>query len=240
MRSAILTWHSLDDSGSVISTPPSVFRQQIESLADSGIPVVPLDKVTNSPGSVALTFDDGFSNLAEHAFPLLDRFRMPATVFVVSRYCGRSNQWPTQSADVPDLPLLSWEQLNERPGNIAIGAHTATHPHLSSLAGEDADRELRECRDEIETHLALRVTSMAYPYGDSSQTVRLAAGRYFELAVGTTLRFLSPGSSPLDLPRLDMYYFRSGFPVSRLFAAPARMYLGFRGILRDVRAHLPG
>ena len=240
MRSAILTWHSLDDSGSVISTPPSVFRRQIESLADSGIPVVPLNRVRTTPGSVALTFDDGFQNLAQHAFPLLDRFGWPATVFVVSQYCGRSNQWPSQPATgIPALSLLSWDQLKALPPRIEIGAHTATHPHLTALSAQDCDRELRECRDDIEHRLGCPAESLAYPYGDSSENVRLTTSRYFQFAVSTSLRFLSQDSDPLDLPRLDMYYFRSGFSLGALFNPTARMYLGLRGMVREARARLP-
>src|SRR5580700_4908300 len=108
-RSAILTYHSLDDSGSVISTPPVVFRRQMEFLAQSGIPVVPLDQAVARPGSVALSFDDGFGNLADHALPVLEQYHLPATIFVVSRYCGKMNNWPSQPAGgVPQLPLLSW------------------------------------------------------------------------------------------------------------------------------------
>lgn len=241
MRSAILTWHSLDNTGSVISTPPEVFRRQMESLAKSGIPVAPLDKIRETPGAVALTFDDGFANLAEHAFPVLERFGFPATVFVVSRHCGSSNRWSGRTeAGIPDLPLLSWGQLSARPGCVAVGAHTATHPHLPQLRAEECDRELRECRDDIEQRLGVRVSALAYPYGDSSCEVRLSARRYFDIAAGTALRFLSDTSDPLDLPRLDMYYFRSVALLDRLFGPPARMYLGLRNILRGVRAQIPG
>ena len=45
---------------------------------------------------LALTFDDGFANFAEHAVPVLQRLSFPATVFVVSGHCGRLNDWPGQ------------------------------------------------------------------------------------------------------------------------------------------------
>lgn len=240
-RSAILTWHSLDDSGSVVSTPPSVFRRQIESLCEASIPVVPLEEIRGSSGSVALTFDDGYANLADHAFPLLERLGLPATVFAVSRYCGLSNQWPGQPAgSIPDLPLLSWEQLRALPPEITIGAHTASHPHLTELPTEECDRELRECRDEIEQRLSRRVGSLAYPYGDCSDPVRRLAGRYFSIAAGTSFNFLSQDSNLLDLPRLDMYYFRDRSSLGSLFGPAAGMYIGLRGILRDVRARISG
>jgi peptidoglycan/xylan/chitin deacetylase (PgdA/CDA1 family) len=143
LRSAILTYHSLDNSGSVISTAPEVFQRQLESLAASGIPFVPVDRVASCPGSIAITFDDGYRNLAEHAFPILDRFRIPATIFVVSRYCGQLNTWPSQSPGVvPELPLLSWEQLAAVPSGVDIGAHTVTHPRLPALSAEECDRDV--------------------------------------------------------------------------------------------------
>jgi peptidoglycan/xylan/chitin deacetylase (PgdA/CDA1 family) len=235
-RSAILTYHSLDDSGSVISTPPAVFRRQMEFLAQSGIPVVPLDQAVARPGSVAISFDDGFGNLADHAIPVLERYHLPATIFVVSRYCGKLNNWPSQPAGgVPQLPLLSWQELSALPKLISIGAHTATHPDLSRLAAAECEREMSECNDEIEHRLNRRAPWLAYPYGTSSQLVRSLAARKFELAVGTSLQFLSAQSDRLDLPRIDTYYFRGWFPLERLFTPVGRLYTGIRGLLRNIR-----
>ena len=234
-RSVILTYHSLDDSESVISIPPSLFRQQMEFLAASGMPVVPLDQALHRPGSVAITFDDGFCNLLDHAVPVLERLRLPATIFVVSEYCGRNNNWPSQPHGVPDLPLLSWDKLSALPPLISLGAHTMTHPDLRRLSAEECERELCECQGQIEQHLGRPVRCLAYPYGASSPQVRSLADRHFELAVGTSLRFLSTRSSRLDLPRIDAYYLRGWFSLERLFTESGSLYIGFRSLLRNVR-----
>jgi peptidoglycan/xylan/chitin deacetylase (PgdA/CDA1 family) len=236
-RSAILTYHSIDDSGSVISTPPEVFRRQIETLAGSGIPIVPVNRVATCPGSIAITFDDGYRNLAEHAFPVLERFQVPATIFVVSRYCGLVNRWPSQSPGlVPELPLLSWEELAGAPSCIDVGAHTATHPRLAALSADECDRELYECREEILQRLARPVRTLAYPYGSCSGSVCSSAARYFELALGTSLKFVSPGVSPMNLPRLDMFYFRGRQPsLQRLFGPLMWAYIVIRNAARQTR-----
>ena len=234
-RSVILTYHSLDDSESVISIPPSLFRQQMEFLAASGMPVVPLDQALHRAGSVAITFDDGFCNLLDHAVPVLERLRLPATIFVVSEYCGRNNNWPSQPHGVPDLPLLSWDKLSALPPLISLGAHTMTHPDLRRLSAEECERELCECQGQIEQHLGRPVRCLAYPYGASSPQVRSLADRHFELAVGTSLRFLSTRSSRLDLPRIDAYYLRGWFSLERLFTESGSLYIGFRSLLRNVR-----
>ena len=234
--SAILAYHSLDDSGSVISTPPCLFRRQMEFLASSGIPVVALNQVLERPGSVSITFDDGVHNLLEHAIPVLERNRLTATIFIVSGYCGRLNRYPSEGRGlVPELPLLTWEEITALPRLISVGAHTITHPNLTRLPTEECERELRECQDEIEQHLGRAVRWLAYPYGTSSPRVRYLAGRYFDLAVGTSLRFVSARSNHLDLPRIDAYYLRGRFPLERLFTGAGRAYIAFRNLLRGFR-----
>ena len=172
MHSAIVTFHSIDNSGSVISFPPAAFRRQIERLAESGIPVVPLEQVTATPGSIALTFDDGYGNLLDHAVPALVQYLLPATVFVVSRYCGTPNQWPGQPSTIPKLSLLGWRDLAALPPQITVGAHTATHPRLDTVTKGTCESELRTCKEEIEQRLGRDVRSLAYPYGVSSQHAR--------------------------------------------------------------------
>ena len=210
-HSAILTYHSLDDTGSVISTPPALFERQMAFLAASRTPVVPLDETLRRPGSVAITFDDGFRNLLDHAIPTLQRHGFPATIFIVSDYCGRRNNWSTQPPGVPDLPLLSWRELSEMPSTIEVGAHTVTHPNLNRISPEECERELCTGKTEIEQRMGKPVRWLAYPYGASSPAVKVLAGRHFGLAVGTALRFLPSQPDCLDLPRIDTYYLSDRF-----------------------------
>lgn len=239
MTSAILTYHSLDPSGSVISIRPEIFRSHVQSLADAGIPVVPLGSVQNSPGAVALTFDDGFRNLAEHAFPLLDRLRMPATVFVVSRYAGSQNEWPSQPVGgVPRLPLLDWRELGNMPSGVTAGAHTATHPHLTSLPTVSSAAEIRESAEEIMARTGRWPKALAYPYGSVSRAVVSIAAKYFDVAVGTELGFVARASDPFALPRLDMFYFRNARSLAGLFSARSRAYVGLRSAARTARSRV--
>jgi peptidoglycan/xylan/chitin deacetylase (PgdA/CDA1 family) len=208
----------------------------MEFLADSGIPVVPLDQVARHPGSVSITFDDGFRNFADSALPVLEHHRLPATIFVVSRYCGQMNNWPSQSAaKIPRLPLLTWAELAALPSLISIGAHTTTHPDLTRLPAEECEREMSECRSEIEQRLGRPARWLAYPYGACSPLVRSLAGRHFEFAAGTSLQFLSSRSNHLLLPRIDTYYLRGWFPLEKLFTHAGDLYTFVRNILREAR-----
>src|SRR5439155_21194204 len=109
----ILTYHSIDDSGSPISIRPDAFRDQMASLRDGGWRALqPLELLQGHvrggwpERTLAITFDDGFVNFAEHAAPVLATYGFPAILFVVAGHVGGHNDWPAQPRWVPPLPLL--------------------------------------------------------------------------------------------------------------------------------------
>jgi peptidoglycan/xylan/chitin deacetylase (PgdA/CDA1 family) len=235
MRSAILTYHSIDDSTSVISLSPDVFRAQMEWLAAEQVRVLPLQQAWQVPGAVALTFDDGYRSFLDHALPVLDRLGFPATVFVVSGLCGGRNGWIPQGRGLPLLELMGWDDLRRLPATIEIGSHTVCHPDLVRLPVTEVDRELRQSRTEIEDRVGREVTSFAYPFGTVNPAVRAVASRHYRLACGTVLGFSGPEDDRWMLPRLDVYYLRSAFWFRRTWRSSGRAYLSFRALLRGWR-----
>lgn len=234
--SAILTYHSIDRSGSVISVTPEIFRKQMQVLADGGLTVVPLARIREIPRAVALTFDDGFRNFLEHAMPVLERHHFPATVFVVSGRCGKQNDWPGQWPGTPRLELMNWSELRTIVGRgVELGAHTVNHPDLTKLTNAAVHTQMADSRAEIERETGARVESFAYPYGAVNHDVRRAAQQCFATACGTQLRFVQPGSDPADLPRLDMYYLRRLLWFRQLMSPAGRGYVSMRNGLRRIR-----
>jgi len=239
-RSAILTYHSIDDSGSVLSTAPRIFAEQMRILYEQGYAVALLDTVLDnhhidplSKGRVAITFDDGFRNVYEHALPVLQRYGFPATVFLVTDYCGKANDWPGQPAHVHRHALLSWPQIREMSAaGMTFGSHTRTHPNLRAVALGDMEEELRGSKCQIEDAIGRPVTSLAYPYGGYSLDVKRLAGQCFTIACTTTLDFVRLGSDRLALERLDTYYLRHPTWLRRLFSPEMDAYVGFRRYLR--------
>lgn len=233
---AILTYHSLDESGSVISVRPEVFARQLAALAGAGVKVVPLTELRAAPGpAVALTFDDGFENIARAA-PVLARHRFPATVFLVTDYCGKQNDWPGQWAGAPRLPLMAWSRIRElSAAGIEFGAHTATHPDLTRLDVSQAREEMLSSKRCIEDATGRPVRSFAYPYGAMSAATRALVGEHFQAGCSTRLGYVTAASSPEALERLDVYYLQRPYWFGRLFGIPARSYLAARAALREWR-----
>src|SRR5262245_13343008 len=132
---AILAYHSLDDSGSVLSTSPRVFAEQMKVLRDAGVNVVSLSEVADEIGAssnreneVRLTFDDGFRSVYEHGLPVLQTHGFPATVFLVTDFCEKTNSWPGQTLRMDGQPLLRWREIQEMSrAGISFGSHTRTH-----------------------------------------------------------------------------------------------------------------
>jgi peptidoglycan/xylan/chitin deacetylase (PgdA/CDA1 family) len=236
-RAAILTYHSLDASGSVVSVAPRRFAEQMASLARGGRKVAPVEEVHRVQGAVALTFDDGFANFYEHALPVLAQYGFPATVFVVSGYCGRDNNWPSQPrAGIPRLALMSWSQLKELAAcGIRLGAHTVNHPRLPQLKAHEVEEEMRVSQAEIEDRTGETASVFAYPYGATNGPVREAAAKYFRLACSTRMGFVAENSDAFDLPRVDAYYLNQQFWFENLFNAWGSGYVGARKALRSAR-----
>lgn len=237
--SLILTYHSLDSSKSVISTEPAMFRRQMEWLAASGIPVVPVSEVQRQRPSVAITFDDGFMNFAEYAADVVAGLRLPVTVFVVTGAVGGDNDWDAGSQAIPQLPLLGWDELRGLVAQgVDIGSHTHTHPRLDRLKRVQLDREFVESQEAIQNKLGLAARTLAYPYGAANRAVHDAARKRFDVACGTTLGPVAVGADAMDLPRIDTYYLRDFEIFKMVVRRGGGYYLRVRRLLRETRQWL--
>lgn len=238
---AILTYHSLDPSGSAISVSPADFRRQVSWLASGRVRVVPLPDLLRLPptvNAIALTFDDGFVNFAEVAAPLLRDYSLPATLFVVAGHVGGSNAWGGRSDPrVPTLPLLSWDELGRLADQgVRLGGHTRTHPHLTRIAGNALLDELGGATETIRAETGRRPEEFAYPFGDVNPEVAAAAGQVYTIGCTTELRWVRPEEDPLQLPRLDMYYLRGAGALEGWGTLPFAGGLWARAQARRIKA----
>jgi peptidoglycan/xylan/chitin deacetylase (PgdA/CDA1 family) len=238
---AILTYHSIDDSGSPISVRPRAFARHVRFLASGAVPVVALDALARGEGgahALALTFDDGFASFETAAWPLLEQAGLPVTLFVVAGHAGRTNRWAGEAGGaVPELPLLDWPALARLAGSgVRLGGHSLTHPHLDRLADAAVEQEIAGCRAEIERRTGVAPAAFAYPFGDYDARVAAAARRYFSCAVTTELAVLDAAPDAWRLPRLDAYYLQAPNRLESYGTSGFGRYVGWRRALRRMRA----
>jgi len=245
---AILTYHSLDLSGSVLSVAPQQFAEHMAHLAHLGLQGMALREAVahrNAHGTwpergVVLTFDDGYANCYEAALPVLRQHGFTATVFLVSGHMGGYNDWEPPLERLGTQPMLNWEQVAAlAKAGLEVGAHTVTHRELQRLTAAEVQSEIRTARDDIAKRLGMPVESFAYPFGSTSPQVCELVQREFRIACTTVLK--RAATEPLHrLPRIDMYYIRSLPRLERLLTGRLDRYLAIRRWGRAVRRVLKG
>lgn len=246
-RIPILTYHSIDESRSIISTAPDVFRRQMKSLSDNGLRGISLETMLRSAtssnafpeSSVVLTFDDGFRNFYTTAFPVLQEYGFKATVFLVTDHCGKRNDWLGNPPGLATERLMSWAEVREvKSSGIEFGSHTRTHPDLTRLSETRVKREIVESKDAIENAIGGPVTTFAYPYGKFDECVRKLVAQNFDAACSTNLGIANAESDRFELERLDAYYLSRPRVFDSLSTQSFDRYMKFRQALRAVKARV--
>jgi len=120
---------------------------------------------------VAITFDDGFADNCLQALPLLEKYEMKATLYlVVDRH---DRDWSVSKKAHHDSGELRSERkltddevrLMLASGLVELGSHTVTHPNFLRLCREERETELRDSKWELESRFGVAVNSFAYPFG---------------------------------------------------------------------------
>lgn len=233
---AILCYHAVDpDWRSPLSIAPEAFEAQCAWLARHKRVVDAAEAAARLAISgrmarhrVALTFDDGFQSVFRHAFPVLLRHRLSATVFLVAQTLtpeGRPVDWVD---DPPSwrVTTLRLEEVREMAeAGIRFGSHSYAHHDLTVLSEEECERDLRASRELLEDLLETRITLLAYPRGLHNEAVRRAAGRAGFAHALTLPERREPRSGPYAVPRVGVY---PGNGTRTLRAKTSRWYLSVR------------
>jgi peptidoglycan/xylan/chitin deacetylase (PgdA/CDA1 family) len=176
-----LAYHSVgSNSGLELDVAASTFSLQMARLAEQGR-VVSIDAALTALESaeqgdatpVVITFDDGTADFAEHAVPILERYGIPATIYVATAFIEK------QEPFAYGTPPLSWNALRDAcsTGLVTVGSHTHTHRVLDRVDRATIDDELTRSQELIAERLGTRPSHFAYPKGVARSSDARAAVR---------------------------------------------------------------
>ena len=227
----ILCYHKVDRRHElgVTRISPRRFARQVERLAEAGWRTLTLDEVAAcargerdaAPNEVAITFDDGYRALREHAFPVLEAHGFVATCFVITAFAGRLNRWDVAYGG-RRFAHLAWRDMRRwQSRGITFASHTATHPRLTWIDRAAAARELRHSHGDLATALDITPRAVSYPFGaNGAREHALARDAGYDL--GFTLNAAWHGDG-MAIPRLPVYLWSLRVPGFGAFAPLERL-----------------
>lgn len=214
-RLPILTYHRVSPTGSSALAQyrlaPEQFEEQIAYLQKTGYYSTTLDAWRKAveakrplPGrALILTFDDGYQDFAEFAWPVLKRYGFSAVVFLVGSQIGRVNEWDRAEQELPLLTAAEILQLAK--GGVEFGSHSWSHQSMVTLSPIEVVREHLTSRCAIEQILGHAVRSVSYPYGANDRIVQHLAGACGYVYGVTTRNAACRLQDPLlALPRIEI------------------------------------
>jgi len=172
----VLGYHRFEDPAKdSLAISPADFRKQLEALREAEIAVISMDDFLAwrrgekeiPEKSAVITIDDGYNCTYHVAWPILQEFDYPFTVYPYTEYISAGGR------------SITWEQLAEmRDAGVDIGNHSRSHDNLvrpRRAGGADyqewLEEELKGSKDRLEEKLGITVTTFAYPYGVYNEAI---------------------------------------------------------------------
>jgi peptidoglycan/xylan/chitin deacetylase (PgdA/CDA1 family) len=208
---ACLCYHRFEPGkGELIINPPE-FEAQMKKIKDLHLNVISMQdflawrrgEKSIPARSILISLDDGWISGYTDAWPILKKYNFPFTMFIYTDYVRGGPKSGGKS--------MSWEQLEQmRDAGVDIECHTVTHSDLRGAKhGKTAEQyadylknELVNSKDIIEQHLAIKVSAIAYPYGNySTEVEQMCKQAGYEAAFTVNPQKITFTSPPYTLGR---------------------------------------
>lgn len=181
----VLMYHSIDyEKGNELRIPKEKFKEQMSLLKEKGYTTLTLDElyeffVNNKPvpeKSIVITFDDGYVDNYNNAYPVLKEFNFNAVIFVITDNVDKIKNY------------LTSDQIVELTNNgIEVQSHTVSHEKLSTLNYNKQLETLKNSKEFLENLLDKQISYIAYPYGNwNDNTIKAVRESNYKMAFTTS------------------------------------------------------
>lgn len=228
----ILLYHHVSPDREIT---PEVLEAQLHFLANEGYQAVALaDLLEHMAGRRALpdrgfvvTFDDGYADNWLHAFPVLEKLKIPTTIYLVTdRITDAKDPRPFHQAidtvhqEREAAGFLSWSEVRRmaESGLVSFGSHTCSHREFKRRTPyKNLVEELRDSKQAVESHAGIPCLDLAWPWGDyEDDWLPQVQAAGYRSAASTLAGANTRGSNPLVLRRLSIRHAGTGGLSSRM------------------------
>lgn len=215
-RIPVLMYHGVADEGPAalarFRLAPAAFASQMAWLRANGFHAIGSEQLEGFIANrqpfagrpVVITFDDGFQNFADHAWPILRANDLTAEVFLVTDLVGETAGWDADSG--PPAQLMGAGTVRRLAAEGAFfGSHMATHRAIDGLSSADLAAELLRSRMFIERWTGRPTTAFAAPFSVTDRRLgRLARECGYRVGFGRKHGPADLDSDPINLPRIEI------------------------------------
>jgi len=212
----VLMYHSIADEGPAALAQwrlsPASLAQQLKYLDEHGYYSVTSadclralrDGRMLSGRPVLLTFDDGYRDFANNAWPLLQEFGFRAEVFLVTDRVGGCASWDAQHG--PPAALMDWHDVARlQAEGVIFGSHMATHRRSPELSVNELVEEASRSRFTLQAKLGIKANAIAIPFGACDERLtHVLRWAGYDIAYTTEMGAVTLGMNPLALPRMEI------------------------------------
>ncbi len=212
-----------------LDIPMDAFARQMKYLAGHAS-VISLntavsllrEETTLDQDHFVLTFDDAFRDFYTTAFPILQRYGLPATLYVPTLFVEGAHPSPLTASKLSGhVAPCSWSMLRDMSSSslLTIGAHTHTHPELTDVDEDAIQSEITRSHELFDRRLGQVPKHFAYPRGKWNRHVDSIVSEYYETRAltGEGWRIRPKSAESLCLPRIPVSR-SDGFEFFRLKA----------------------
>lgn len=204
----VLAYHRVGYTEGELTVSPERFNSDLQALQKRGFTSVTLEQfqtfladrsVELPENPILITFDDGYLDNFEHAYPALQKRGMVGTFFIITGMLG-------------DEERLAAENVIEMSqGGMSIGSHTVSHRQLATLDKDTIHEELLNSKEVLESILGKMVTAIAYPQGSyNDATVEIAQNLGYITGLTTKEGICLKESPDFELRRIPIFKYDSG------------------------------
>lgn len=194
----VLMYHAVSDNpwgDTTLFVSIKNFELQMKHLYDNGYTPLflnEIDSAKNYDKPIVVTFDDGYKNIYDYAYPILKKYNVKSSFYLITDWMdGDTYISPEMVVELDKSKLFE------------IGVHTKTHVKLGTLDYDTQYNEIIESKNTLEKLLNKKITTIAYPYGSyNTDTINITKSA-FDYAVTVESGFNY--SNKLDRLRLKRF-----------------------------------